>query len=253
MADSTVASSLLIALLSVAGLAAWATIFRRWREAKVAVAHEPRREVPWGGAEVAACLLIGIAAPMLVSIAAGAVLDSREPAQRITDSRTVVGRDEQVGQPAAGKRAVEDVKSLKQLARVKMAFYHFGNLKRGAKRDEVLKELDEFKRLQIHKAHVDYLNKLARTGRLVLCGRFLDRAGKVPGNRLVLFQSKARTAKQAYLEWPEIQKLMATDPWVSRGVLRLELNLWRGPAGITYPGQVQSLKAEKPAQQKTDK
>ncbi len=151
------------------------------------------------------------------------------------------------------RRAVDQVKPQKQLGKVKMAFYHFGYLKRGAKRDEVLKKLGGFKELQIHKAHLDYLDKLARTGRLVLCGRFLDRAGKDPTHRLVLFPSKARTEKQAYLERPEIQKLMATDPWVSRGVLRLELNLWMGPAGITYPGQEQFLKPDKPAQRKKEK
>ena len=96
-----------------------------------------------------------------------------------------------------------------------MSPYVMAFLKAGPNRSQNEEEAAELQR-----AHLDNINRLAETGKLVLAGPFLD-DGEIRG--IYIFNV-------ATLE--EAEALTATDPAVKAGRLIMELHPWYGSAAV---------------------
>jgi uncharacterized protein YciI len=96
-----------------------------------------------------------------------------------------------------------------------MKKYVMAFLKRGPNRNQ-----DSVTAVRIQQAHMENINRLAKEGKLILAGPFLD-DGDVRG--IYLFDVTS-------IE--EAQKLTLTDPAVKAGRLVMELHPWYGSAAL---------------------
>ena len=77
---------------------------------------------------------------------------------------------------------------------------------------------DSTQRAEIQKAHLKNIMHLAKKGKLIIAGPFLDNTD-IRG----IFIFNVESIKEA-------EKLTESDPAVKAGVLSMELHLWYGPA-----------------------
>jgi len=96
-----------------------------------------------------------------------------------------------------------------------MRQYVFAYLKKGPNRD-----LDSLEAAQLQRAHLDNISKLAREGKLVLAGPFMDNT-EIRGIYVFAVES---------LE--EAEKIALTDPAIEAGSLEMELHPWYGSAAL---------------------
>ena len=101
---------------------------------------------------------------------------------------------------------------------LKMQTVYLGFLKRGPNRKEGDSQTPEVQALQ--KAHIDNINRLADTKKLVVAGPFGDN-----GDLRGIFVFRVGSLKEA-------QDLAATDPMIKIDRLRLELHPWNVPEGV---------------------
>ncbi len=96
-----------------------------------------------------------------------------------------------------------------------MREYVFAYLRKGPNRDLPKEEAD-----QLQRAHLDNIQRLARQGKLVLAGPFMD-DGDIRGIYIFAVES---------LE--EAEKIAMSDPAIEAGSLTLELHPWYGSAAL---------------------
>ncbi len=96
-----------------------------------------------------------------------------------------------------------------------MRSYVMAFLKRGPNRD-----LDSLAAASLQRAHMDNIQRLAKEGKLVLAGPFMDN-GDVRG--IYVF---------AVASVEEAEALTATDPAIQAGSLEMELHPWYGSAAM---------------------
>lgn len=96
-----------------------------------------------------------------------------------------------------------------------MKAYVMAFLKKGPNRSQ-----DSITAAQIQKGHMENINRLAESGKLVLAGPFLDN-GDVRG--IYIFNVSSVE---------EAQALTATDPAIQSGRLIMELHPWYGSASL---------------------
>jgi uncharacterized protein YciI len=101
---------------------------------------------------------------------------------------------------------------------LKMNTVYLGFLKRGPNRKEGDGKTPEVQALQ--KAHIDNINRLAETKKLVVAGPFGDN-----GDLRGIFVFRVGSLKEA-------QDLAATDPMIKIDRLRLDLHPWNVPEGV---------------------
>jgi uncharacterized protein YciI len=94
-----------------------------------------------------------------------------------------------------------------------MKQYVIAFLKKGPNRSQ-----DSTQRAEIQKAHLKNIMHLAKKGKLIIAGPFLDNTD-IRG----IFIFNVESIKEA-------EKLTESDPAVKAGVLSMELHLWYGPA-----------------------
>jgi uncharacterized protein YciI len=94
-----------------------------------------------------------------------------------------------------------------------MKQYVMAFLKKGPNRSQ-----DSTERAEIQKAHLENITRLAKEGKLIIAGPFLDDTD-IRG--IFIFNVES-------LE--EAEKLTESDPAVKAGVLSMELHPWYGPA-----------------------
>lgn len=122
------------------------------------------------------------------------------PATNAQESNETVGYDSTLAQKLGA-----DEYGMKQYV---MAF-----LKKGHNRSQ-----DSTKRAEIQKAHLKNIMRLAKEGKLIVAGPFLDDTD-IRG----IFIFDVGTIEEA-------KKLTESDPAVKSGVLTMELHPWYGPA-----------------------
>lgn len=96
-----------------------------------------------------------------------------------------------------------------------MKQYVMAFLKRGPNRSQ-----DSITAAQLQKGHLDNINRLAESGKLVLAGPFMDN-GDVRG----IYIFNVATVEEA-------RALTATDPAIQAGRLTMELHPWYGSASL---------------------
>ncbi|MEQ9298514.1 MAG: YciI family protein [Cyclobacteriaceae bacterium] len=96
-----------------------------------------------------------------------------------------------------------------------MRAYVMAFLKRGPNRD-----LDSLEAVNLQRAHMDNIQRLAKEGTLVLAGPFMD-DGDVRGIYVFAVATVA-----------EAEALTATDPAIQAGSLVMELHPWYGSAAM---------------------
>jgi uncharacterized protein YciI len=96
-----------------------------------------------------------------------------------------------------------------------MQTYIVAFLKRGANRSQ-----DSTEAAQLQRAHLDNIQKLARDGKLLIAGPFMDDQ-EIRG----IYIFDVRTIEEA-------EALTATDPAIKAGRLLMELHPWYGPAAL---------------------
>lgn len=96
-----------------------------------------------------------------------------------------------------------------------MKQYVIAFLKRGSNRST-----DSIEAAQLQKAHLQNINRLAKEGKLLIAGPFLDN-GEIRG--IYIFDVK--TIEEA-------QKLTETDPAIQKGSLVMDLHPWYGSAAL---------------------
>ncbi|HAD14615.1 MAG TPA: hypothetical protein DCF33_19490, partial [Saprospirales bacterium] len=96
-----------------------------------------------------------------------------------------------------------------------MKKYVMAFLKRGPNRSQ-----DSTTAAQLQKGHLDNINRLAESGKLVLAGPFMDN-GDVRG----IYIFNVATIEEA-------SALTATDPAIQAGRLTMELHPWYGSASL---------------------
>lgn len=102
-----------------------------------------------------------------------------------------------------------------------MTTYYMGLIYRGERwTPERTDETAEIQRL-----HLANIERLARTGEMLLAGPFLD-----DGDLRGVFVFQVDSLERA-------KELVATDPAVKAGRLRVELHPWYAVKGITYPNR----------------
>jgi uncharacterized protein YciI len=94
-----------------------------------------------------------------------------------------------------------------------MKQYVIAFLKKGPNRSQ-----DSTQRAEIQKAHLENITRLAKEGKLIIAGPFLDNTD-IRG----IFIFDVESVEEA-------EKLTETDPAVKAGVLSMELHPWYGPA-----------------------
>ncbi|MCH8902712.1 MAG: hypothetical protein IIA45_02195 [Bacteroidetes bacterium] len=97
-----------------------------------------------------------------------------------------------------------------------MKRYVIAYLRRGPNRNQ-----DSLAAIELQKAHLDNITRLANAGKLVLAGPFLD-DGDIRG----IYVFNVETVEEA-------AKLTATDPAIQAGSLVMELHPWYGSAAIS--------------------
>lgn len=93
--------------------------------------------------------------------------------------------------------------------------YVMAFLKRGPNRD-----MDSLEAVNLQRAHMDNIQRLAKEGKLVLAGPFMDN-GDVRGIYVFAVATVA-----------EAEALTATDPAIQAGSLVMELHPWYGSAAM---------------------
>lgn len=96
-----------------------------------------------------------------------------------------------------------------------MKKYVIAFLKRGPNRGQ-----DSATAAQLQRAHMDNIQRLAKEGKLVVAGPFLDN-----GDLRGIYIFDVTTLEEA-------QKLTETDPAIKAGRLQMELHLWYGSAAL---------------------
>ena len=96
-----------------------------------------------------------------------------------------------------------------------MKKYVMAYLKRGPNRSQ-----DSATRVELQRAHLDNIGKMAEEGKLVLAGPFLD-DGEVRG----IYIFNVETIEEA-------EALTSTDPAIKAGSLVMELHPWYGSAAL---------------------
>lgn len=96
-----------------------------------------------------------------------------------------------------------------------MSQYIFAFLKRGPNRDR-----DSLEAVQLQRAHLANIQRLAEEGKLVLAGPFMDN-GEIRG----IYIFNVQTIEEA-------QQLVNTDPAIQAGSLEMELRPWYGAAAL---------------------
>jgi uncharacterized protein YciI len=99
-----------------------------------------------------------------------------------------------------------------------MQTVYFGFLKKGPNRKDGDDKLPEV--LELQKAHLANINRLAETKKLVIAGPFGD-DGELRG----IFVFRVESLKEA-------ESLAATDPMIKIDRLKIELHPWQVPAGV---------------------
>jgi uncharacterized protein len=99
-----------------------------------------------------------------------------------------------------------------------MKQYVMAFLKKGAK------TVDSSQRSQLIQAHLKNIGRLAKEGKLLLAGPFLDK-----GDLAGIFVFNVTTIEEA-------RKLVATDPAVKAGLFDMELHPWYGSAALMQVG-----------------
>jgi uncharacterized protein YciI len=118
--------------------------------------------------------------------------------------------------PAAKKNPKYDKELAARLGGNKngMKQYVFATLKRGAKKFE------DAARQTLLKGHMEFINRMAKEGKLVLAGPFGDQLD-VRG----IFIFDVRTVEEA-------QKMVEADPSIKAGLFEVELRPWFGTAAL---------------------
>ena len=96
-----------------------------------------------------------------------------------------------------------------------MRQYVFAYLKEGPNRDQ-----DSLEAVQLQRAHLDNIIRLAEAGKLVLAGPFMDNH-EVKG----IYIFAVETIEEA-------EELTSTDPAIQAGRLEMELHPWYGSAAM---------------------
>jgi uncharacterized protein len=134
------------------------------------------------------------------------------------DNRSIVADDE-IEESAFNKELAEELGADNYgMKRYVMAF-----LKAGSNRDQ-----DPDAAAEIQRGHMDYINRLAEDGKLVLAGPFLG-GGEMRG----IFLFDVETIDEA-------RELTATDPAVQSGRLEMELHPWYGSAALLKVNEIHS-------------
>lgn len=102
-----------------------------------------------------------------------------------------------------------------------MKQYVMAFLKKGPNRDRTPAQAAE-----LQKAHMENIGRLAREGKLVLAGPFMD-DGKMRG----IYIFNVTTVEEA-------QELTATDPAIQAGSLVMELHPWYGSAALMQVNEI---------------
>jgi len=95
-----------------------------------------------------------------------------------------------------------------------MKQYVFATLKRGTKK------FDDAERATLLKGHMDFINRTAKEGKLVLAGPFGDDKD-IRGIYIFNFQTVE-----------EAQKMIENDPSIKAGLFEVELRPWYGTAAL---------------------
>jgi uncharacterized protein YciI len=109
-----------------------------------------------------------------------------------------------------------------------MSKYVFAFLKSGPNRSQ-----DSTEAINLQKAHLDNIKRLADEGKLVLAGPFLD-DGEIRG----IYIFNVSTIEEA-------RKLTETDPAIKAGRLVMDLHPWYGSAALKQVNDLHALIAEK--------
>ncbi|MEM9722236.1 MAG: YciI family protein [Bacteroidota bacterium] len=96
-----------------------------------------------------------------------------------------------------------------------MGQYVMAFLKRGPNRD-----LDSLEAVELQRAHMENIGKLAQAGKLLLAGPFMD-----DGDLRGIYIFDVKTVEEA-------QALTETDPAIQAGSLVMELHPWYGSAAV---------------------
>lgn len=102
-----------------------------------------------------------------------------------------------------------------------MKKYVIAFLKRGPNRGQ-----DSATAAQLQRAHMDNIQRLAKEGKLVVAGPFLDN-----GDLRGIYIFDVTTLEEA-------QKLTETDPAIKAGRLQMELHLWYGSAALMKTNEI---------------
>jgi uncharacterized protein YciI len=95
--------------------------------------------------------------------------------------------------------------------------YYVVLLKKGPHRDQ-----DSVSSAQIQKAHLEYISKLAESGKLNIAGPFLDEG---PLRGIFIFDSNSEN---------EVKDLVTKDPAVHAGRLEFEIHPWMTQKGSCF-------------------
>lgn len=109
-----------------------------------------------------------------------------------------------------------------------MKTYVMAFLKKGPNRNH-----DEATASQLQRAHMDNINRLAKEGKLIVAGPFLE-DGDVRG----IYIFNVTTIEEA-------AKLTATDPAIQAGRLTMELHVWYGSAALRLVNPIHQTIAKK--------
>lgn len=108
-----------------------------------------------------------------------------------------------------------------------MRQYVFAYLKAGPNRDQ-----DSLEAVQLQRAHMDNIGRMAREGKLVLAGPFMDDY-EVKG----IYIFAVETIEEA-------EALTNSDPAIQAGRLVMELHPWYGSAGLMKVNEIHSQLAK---------
>lgn len=108
-----------------------------------------------------------------------------------------------------------------------MRQYVMALLKEGPNRDQ-----DSLEAIQIQRAHMDNITRMAEEGKLVMAGPFFD-DWEVKG----IYIFAVETIEEA-------EELTKTDPAIQAGRLIMELHPWYGSAGLMKMGEMHSKLAK---------
>lgn len=112
--------------------------------------------------------------------------------------------------------------------KIGMAQYVIAFLKRGPNRPT-----DSLARVELQKAHMENIGRMAKEGKLILAGPFMD-DGELRG----IYVFDVKTVEEAKL-------LTETDPAVQYGSLVMELHPWYGSAALRKVNEIHDKISQK--------